>query len=183
MITDPGEVLNPPPSYQNHRVFLEVVADTGNIGGYLGTMRKPDPGHLAESGVRLFGCHRHDTGTNPPLLGAGLKGRRLGLEGDLLPPETNQLINSRHELKTPSKIIQEVKHTKRKKKCQVAAQKKSQDLIEIRPLERLCKLCYIIATNGVYWRFIVLTSILVFLAGRAGWFKEYKAVWLATSHG
>jgi hypothetical protein len=46
MVTDPRKVLNPSASYQNHRMFLEVVPDTGDISGYLGTMGKPDTGYL-----------------------------------------------------------------------------------------------------------------------------------------
>jgi hypothetical protein len=87
-------------------VFLEIMTNTGNISGDFSAMRKPDTGYLAESRIRFFRRNRHDAGTNPPLLRARLKSRRLGLEGNLLPPETNQLINSRHELKTPSKKLQ-----------------------------------------------------------------------------
>jgi hypothetical protein len=62
-------------------------------------------------------------------LRAGLKRRGLRFGTNLLPPETNQLINSRHEQKTPlyapdsgadntNTLEREAKHTKEKKKGQ-----------------------------------------------------------------
>jgi hypothetical protein len=104
MITDPREVLNPAAPYQNHRVFLEIVAYAGNIGGYFCAVGKPDTGDLAEGRIGLFGSNRHNTGANTPFLRTRLKSWGLRVRGNLLPPETNQLINSRHELKTPYKI-------------------------------------------------------------------------------
>jgi hypothetical protein len=106
-------------------MFLEVMADTGNIGGYFGTMREPDTGHLAEGRIRLFGGNCHYPGTNPPLLRTRLKSRRLGLGSDLLPSKTNQLINSRHELKTPPKLQNKAKGlniAKRKKRVKYLCQ-------------------------------------------------------------
>jgi hypothetical protein len=82
-------------------MFLKIMTDTGNVGGYFSPMGKTDTGHLAESRIRLFRRDRHYAGANTPLLRTRLKSRRLGLGSDLLPPETNQLIDSRHELKTP----------------------------------------------------------------------------------
>jgi hypothetical protein len=46
MIPDPGEVFNPAAANQNHRMFLQIVTDTGDIGGYLGPVGKPDTGYL-----------------------------------------------------------------------------------------------------------------------------------------
>jgi hypothetical protein len=36
MITDPGEILDPAAADQHHRMFLQIVAYAGNIGGYFG---------------------------------------------------------------------------------------------------------------------------------------------------
>jgi hypothetical protein len=34
MVTHPGQILNPATPDQHHRVFLEVVANSWNIGGH-----------------------------------------------------------------------------------------------------------------------------------------------------
>jgi hypothetical protein len=101
MVTNTGEILHPAAPNQHHRMFLKVVPDAGNISGYLGPMGKPHPGNLSEGRIRLFGGNRHNTGTYPPFLGTGLKCRRLRFGSNLLSPETNQLINCRHEPRTP----------------------------------------------------------------------------------
>jgi hypothetical protein len=82
-------------------MFLQIVAYAGDIGGNLCPVGKPHPGHLPQRRIGLFGGYSHNPGTDPPLLGAGLKRRRLRFGGRLLPPETNQLINCWHPLKTP----------------------------------------------------------------------------------
>jgi hypothetical protein len=97
-------------------------------------MGKPHTRHLSERRIGLFGGNGHNPGTYPPLLGAGLKGRGLRLGAYLLSPETNQLINCRHPLKTPLKrrqqpayinikplpykTGQELNFIEKKKKCQ-----------------------------------------------------------------
>jgi hypothetical protein len=110
-------------------MFLQIVSNTGDIGGYFGTMGKAHTGHFPQGRIRLFGGNRHYPGTHPPLLGAGLKRRGLRFRGNLLPPKTNQLINSRHEQKTPknqdytslltAKTLWKTYYIKKKKKDQV----------------------------------------------------------------
>jgi hypothetical protein len=75
MITDPGKILDPASPDQNHRMFLEVVADAGDIGGYFRSVGKAHPGNLPQGGIRLFGGNGHHTGANPPFLGTGLQRR------------------------------------------------------------------------------------------------------------
>jgi hypothetical protein len=77
-------------------VFLKVVPYTGNIGGYLSPMGKPDPGHFTKGRIRLFWGYGHNPGTNPTFLGTGMKSRGLCLGSDLLPSKTDQLVNGRH---------------------------------------------------------------------------------------
>jgi len=55
MIPDTGEVFYASAANQNHRVFLQIMAYTGNIGSYFSTGGKPNPRHLAEGGIRFFG--------------------------------------------------------------------------------------------------------------------------------
>jgi hypothetical protein len=78
MITDTGKILDTAAPNQNHRVFLEVMPDAGNIGGYFSPMRETHTGDRPEGRFRLLGGHGHDTGTYSPLLRTGLEGRRLG---------------------------------------------------------------------------------------------------------
>jgi hypothetical protein len=68
MIPDPGKILNPAAPDQNHRMFLEIVADAGDIGGYFRSVRKPDTGHFTQRRIRLFGSNGHNPCTDPPLL-------------------------------------------------------------------------------------------------------------------
>jgi hypothetical protein len=46
VVTDTGEVLDPSAPDQNHRVFLEVMADAGDISGYFGAVGKTHTGYL-----------------------------------------------------------------------------------------------------------------------------------------
>jgi hypothetical protein len=85
-------------------MFLQIMADAGDIGGYFRTVGKPDPGHLTQRRIGLFGGNGHNPGTNPPFLRTRLKRRRLRFNGYLLPAKTNQLINRRHLQKTPFRI-------------------------------------------------------------------------------
>jgi hypothetical protein len=103
------------------------MADTGNIRGYFRTVGKTHPGNFPQSGIRLFRGNRHYTGTYAPLLGTGLQSRRLRFSGNLLPAETNQLIDCGHVLKLPYKLYnnrlpkkaaQKTQYTKDKKKDQ-----------------------------------------------------------------
>jgi len=96
MIPDPREILYATAADQNHRMFLQVVTNAGNIGGYFCPVGKPNAGYLSKGGIGLFGGNCHYPGTNSPFLGAGMERRRLSLGTNLLPPEAYQLINSRH---------------------------------------------------------------------------------------
>jgi hypothetical protein len=97
MITNSGKVLDPAAPDKYHGMFLQIMPNPGNISSHLGPVGKPHTGNLAKRRIGLLGSLGHHTGTNPPLLGTGLKGRRLRFEGNLPPSETNQLINCRHQ--------------------------------------------------------------------------------------
>src|SRR6201981_1735587 len=68
LVADTGEVLHPAAADEHDRVLLEVVADAGNVGRHLDARRQPDPGHLAEGGVRLLRGGRVDAGADAPTL-------------------------------------------------------------------------------------------------------------------
>ena len=49
MVAHPGKVLDTSTADQNDGVFLQIVADSRNVGGYLNPVRKSDPSHFAKS--------------------------------------------------------------------------------------------------------------------------------------
>src|SRR5439155_13211717 len=65
LVTDTGEILHPAAADEHDRVLLQVVALTGDVGGHLDLAAQPNPGDLAQRGVRLLrrgGVHaRADT--------------------------------------------------------------------------------------------------------------------------
>jgi hypothetical protein len=49
MIPNPGEVLDTSTTNQNDGVFLQVMSDTRDVGGYLDPVREPDTSNFAKS--------------------------------------------------------------------------------------------------------------------------------------
>ncbi len=49
MVADPREVLDTPTADQNDGVFLQVVSDSGNVGGNLDSVGEADTGNFAKS--------------------------------------------------------------------------------------------------------------------------------------
>ena len=47
MIPNPGEVLDTSTANQDDGVFLQVVSDSGNVGGHLNSVDKPDTRNFA----------------------------------------------------------------------------------------------------------------------------------------
>src|SRR4051812_40171396 len=68
LVAHAGEVLHPAAAHEDHRVLLEVVALTGDVGGDLHAARQPHPGHLAERRVGLLGGVRVHAGAHAPAL-------------------------------------------------------------------------------------------------------------------
>ena len=68
MIADAGQVLDTSAANQHHRMFLQFVAFTRDVGINLHLVGQPDPGYLAQRRIRLLGCHGPDLGTDAPLL-------------------------------------------------------------------------------------------------------------------
>ena len=109
VVTDTGKVLNTAAANQNDGVLLQVVADTGDVGGNLVAIRQADTGDLTKCGVRLLGGGGTNCGADASLLGGSqigsavlqgvqtlLQCRSRGLVGDLLSALSDQLIKSRH---------------------------------------------------------------------------------------
>ena len=105
MVTDTGQVLDTAAANHNDGVLLQVVADTGNVGGHFVTVGETDTGDLTQSGVRLLRSRGTHSGADAALLGRRLVGLAV-LQGfrvlsTILPvgkPEQPQL----HRLQTAS---------------------------------------------------------------------------------
>ena len=69
VIADTGKILNPAPTNHDYGVFLQVVANTGNVGRDLKTRGEANPRHFPKGRVGLLGRGGVYTGSNPPTLG------------------------------------------------------------------------------------------------------------------
>jgi hypothetical protein len=92
-------------------VLLEVVSDTGDVGGSLQTVGQTDSRDLTKCGVRLLRAGGGNLGANASLLGGRLIGgrvgqsvetvlehRRLGLVALVMTALLNELIKRWHSL-------------------------------------------------------------------------------------
>jgi hypothetical protein len=70
VVTNTGQVLNTAATNQYYAVLLQVVADTGNVRGYLDTICELNTGYLTKSRVGLLGGHSTNSSANTTLLGA-----------------------------------------------------------------------------------------------------------------
>jgi hypothetical protein len=96
VVSNAGKVLDTTAPYENDRMFLKVVTDSGDIGGHLHPVGEPYASDLAERGVRLLRRGGENTDANPPFLRAILERRcRLSLR-NWLPATFDQLVNRRH---------------------------------------------------------------------------------------
>ena len=97
VVTDTGKVADTTTLDQNHRVFLEVMTFTADVGGHFLTVGQTNTGDLTQSGVRLLGCTGSHLQTDTATLGASTQ--RLGFALLLLvfASETHQLVDCRHK--------------------------------------------------------------------------------------
>src|SRR6202040_4168719 len=88
VVTHSRQILHAAATYQNDRVFLQIVANTRNVGSDFDRIRQPHTRNFAQRGVRLLGSLRVHTNANTALLGAAHQRRRLGFNLDLLAAHT-----------------------------------------------------------------------------------------------
>src|SRR5437762_11253901 len=98
LVADSGQVPDPAAPHQHDGMLLQVVADTGDVGGDLDVAGQPDPGDLAERGVRLAGRGGVDAGADAAALRARLERRGLTLAGLVLPALADQLLDRGHRV-------------------------------------------------------------------------------------
>src|SRR5687768_3396964 len=54
LVANARQVLHPAATHQHDRVLLQVVPNARDVRGHLDAAGEPDPGHLAQRGVRLL---------------------------------------------------------------------------------------------------------------------------------
>src|SRR6201996_714483 len=96
LVPHTGQVLDSATTYQHHRVLLQVVAFTWDVGGDLDLARQLDARDLAKRRVRLLRGGGVHAGAYATALRAALQSRGLGL-ADLVPATlSDQLLNGWH---------------------------------------------------------------------------------------
>src|ERR1700727_1074971 len=79
VIAHTGQILYTAAADEHDRVLLQVVADTGDIGGDFHTVGQANAGDLTQRRVRLLGGLRVNAGADTAPLGRTLQGRRSRL--------------------------------------------------------------------------------------------------------
>src|SRR2546430_496065 len=92
------EVAHPAATHQHDRVLLQVVPDARDVGRDLDLAGEPDPGDLAEGGVRLLGRGRVDARADPAALRAALERRGRCLGYLVLAALADQLLDRGHRV-------------------------------------------------------------------------------------
>src|SRR6266487_318562 len=98
LVPDAREVLDPATTHQHDRVLLQVVADSWDVGGDLYLAGQPDPGDLAERGVRLLRRGGVDARAHATALRAALQRRSLVLGNLVLPALADELLDRGHRV-------------------------------------------------------------------------------------
>lgn len=96
VITNARQILHSAASNQNHRVFLEIVSLSRNVRRDFKAVGQSNPSDFPQRRVRLFGCHRVNTGAHSPPLRRSHKRRRGRFASLLGSSSPNQLTNRRH---------------------------------------------------------------------------------------
>ena len=97
VVANTWEVANASPTDEHDRVLLEVVADTGDVGGDLDFRGQTDTGHLAERRVGLLGRGRVHANADSAALRASPKCAGLRLVRRLGAALADQLLKGRHD--------------------------------------------------------------------------------------
>src|SRR5438093_9535931 len=114
LVADAREVAHPAATHQHDRVLLQVVPDAGDVGRDLDLAGEPDPGDLAEGGVRLLGRGRVDARADPTALGAALERRGRCLGYLVLAALADQLLDGGHRVSVFRCRLQVFRHVVRR---------------------------------------------------------------------
>src|SRR5205814_2497061 len=92
------QVLYTTATDQNDGVFLQVVADTGDVSRYLNPIGQTHTCNFAQGRIRLLGCGRIHASANASFLRTLLQCRTTRFVPRFLSSLSNELIKSRHEV-------------------------------------------------------------------------------------
>src|SRR4051812_286539 len=96
VIADTRQILDAAAANQHQRVFLQVMADPGDVGRDLDAVGQPHARDLAQRRVRLLRRLGEHANADAALLRAVLQRGALRLADDLLAPGADELTDSRH---------------------------------------------------------------------------------------
>src|SRR2546423_14353339 len=96
LVADAREVLHPASPHEHDRVLLQVVADTGDVGGDLDAAGQADTSHLPKGRVGLLRSGGVDARADAPALRRRAKSGALRLAPRALAPVFDQLLDRRH---------------------------------------------------------------------------------------
>ena len=114
VIAHARQILHAAAADQHDGVFLQIVADAGNVSGHFDPVGQPHARHLPQRRIGLLGRGGVHARTHAALLRAGLQRRTGGLIPWRSPPFSHELIERRHEspLKT---LFGSLEHNGRRK--------------------------------------------------------------------
>ena len=98
VIANARQVFHAAAADKHYGVFLQVVADAGNVGGNFKPVRKPYARNLAQGRVRFFRRRRVNASADPAPLRTARKRRALRFRPDLFAALSDELINSRQKI-------------------------------------------------------------------------------------
>ncbi|CDZ88907.1 conserved hypothetical protein [Rhodococcus ruber] len=96
LVADTGEVLHTTTAHEHHRVLLQVVTLTRDVGGDLDGAGQTHAGDLPERRVRLLRGGGVHASAHAATLRAALEGRGLDLGGLVAAALADQLIDGWH---------------------------------------------------------------------------------------
>ena len=96
MVFDTGEVFDSSPSDEDNAVFLQIVADAGDVGVDFKAVGEADTGDFSEGGVGFFGSDSEDPHADSSFLRAAGQSRRFGFGFNQCSFAADELIQSRH---------------------------------------------------------------------------------------
>jgi hypothetical protein len=96
VVTHTGQIFHAAATYQNDRMFLEIVAFAGDVNGDFLAVAQPHAGDFAKRGIRLLRRHGFDGQAHTLFEGIGFEHRALRLAFLLHTRAAAQLIDCRH---------------------------------------------------------------------------------------
>ncbi len=101
VVPDAGQVLHPSASHQHHRMLLQVMTYTRDVGIHLTPVRETHTCNLSQRRVRLLGRRREHAQTHAPPLRAATQVGCLRAVRLALATHADQLLDGGHADSNP----------------------------------------------------------------------------------